>query len=66
MILKGSNLDSIKSIIYENINLSFEVDKSKAFFNLYIPSALTAASGKKELTLVMKDDKRVSYTIIVQ
>lgn len=66
VILKGSNLDSIKSIIYESMNLSYEVDKSKSFFNLYIPSGLTASAGRKEITLVMKDDKRVPYTIVVR
>lgn len=64
--LKGANFDSIKSIFFENISLSFKPDKTNTSMDLYIPSALTSETGEKHITIVMKDDERVSFTLLVK
>lgn len=65
IVLKGANLESIKSIFFENITLSFKLSEDKLSLELFIPLALTSSSGQKELTLTMKDDKRTNYTITI-
>lgn len=64
--LKMSNISSLKRVFFENIELSYELSEDKNSINLFIPQALSGTSGEKEITLVMKDDKRVSYKLTVK
>lgn len=64
--LKMSNISSLKSVFFENIELTYEPAEDKNSINLFIPQALSGTSGEKEITSVMKDDKRVSYKIIIK
>ncbi|MBX3290404.1 MAG: hypothetical protein KF855_13785 [Acidobacteria bacterium] len=65
-ILRGAILESIKSIFFENVPITFEMGKDKLSIEIFIPSAITASTGEKQLTLVMKDDARVPFLIEVQ
>lgn len=64
--LKMSNISSLKSVFFENIELTYKPSEDKTSIDLFIPQALSGTSGEKEITFVMKDDKRVSYKIIIK
>jgi hypothetical protein len=64
--LKMTNISSLKSIFFENIELTYKPADDKNSINLFIPQALSNTSGEKEITLVMKDDKRVGYRITIK
>ena len=63
--LRGANLESIKGVFFENRALTFELSKDKLSIELFVPSTVTGSTGEKQITMVMKDDKRVPYTIVV-
>jgi hypothetical protein len=64
--LKMTNISSLKSIFFENIELTYKLGDDKNSIDLFIPQALTSTSGVKEITLVMKDDKRIGYRITIK
>jgi hypothetical protein len=64
--LEGANFESIKEVLFEGKPLNFELDKDdKTILLLELPSFLTGEVGRKRITFVMKDDKKVPYTVVV-